>query len=176
MRNRWNEAAHHLTDIRMQSPRGDDERQRDHTEQADAIFNHAEIAKPQDEPRHQPHRQDPPLETDAGQHLDRYGDTAQLRGQQQRVDDELRAERNDLEGKAESLEVLRPFVDGSGRTPPNQEEAAEKLGVPVATLRTWLWRLRQRYREALRMEVASTVSDPDDVDQELHYLYQILTT
>jgi len=23
--------------------------------------------------------------------------------------------------------------------------------------------------------VASTVSDPDDVDQELHYLYQILT-
>ena len=81
----------------------------------------------------------------------------------------------EAEGKAESLEVLRPFVDGSGRTPPNQEEAAEKLGVPIATLRTWLWRLRQRYREALRMEVASTVSDPDDVDQELHYLYQILT-
>ena len=81
----------------------------------------------------------------------------------------------EAEGKAEWLEVLKPFVTGSGRTPPNQEEAAEKLGVPVATLRTWLWRLRQRYREALRMEVASTVSDPADVDQELHYLYQILT-
>ena len=82
----------------------------------------------------------------------------------------------EAEGKAECLEVLRPFVDGSGGTPPNQEEAAEKLGVPVATLRTWLWRLRQRYREALRMEVASTVSDPDDIDQELRYLYQVLTT
>ncbi len=82
----------------------------------------------------------------------------------------------EAEGKAECLEVLRPFVDGSGRTPPNQQEAAQKLGVPIATLRTWLWRLRQRYREALRMEVASTVSDPADVDQELHYLYQILTT
>jgi len=81
----------------------------------------------------------------------------------------------EAEGKGESLEVLRPFVDGSGRTPPNQEQAAEKLGIPVATLRTWLWRLRQRYREALRTEVSSTVSDPDDVDQELHYLYQILT-
>ena len=81
----------------------------------------------------------------------------------------------EAEGKGGSLEVLRPFVDGSGRTPPNQEEAAEELGVPVATLRTWLWRLRQRYREALRKEVASTVSDPDDVDQELHYLYEILT-
>ena len=80
------------------------------------------------------------------------------------------------EGKAEWLEVLRPFLAGGGRTPPNQEEAAERLGVPIATLRTWLSRLRQRYREALRREVASTVSDPADVDQELHYLYQILMT
>jgi DNA-directed RNA polymerase specialized sigma24 family protein len=82
----------------------------------------------------------------------------------------------EAEGKAEWLEVLRPFVTGSERTPPDQEQAAKKLGVPMATLRTWIWRLRQRYREALRMEVASTVSDPADVDQELHYLYQILTT
>ena len=82
----------------------------------------------------------------------------------------------EAEGKAESLEVLKPFVDGSERTPPNQEQAAKKLGVPVATLRTWLWRLRQRYREALRREVANTVSDPADVDEELRYLYQILTT
>ena len=81
----------------------------------------------------------------------------------------------EAEGKAEWLEVLRPFVAGGGKTPLNQEEAAAKLGVPIATLRTWLSRLRQRYREALRMEVASTVSDPAEVDQELHYLYQILT-
>jgi hypothetical protein len=46
--------------------------------------------------------------------------------------------------------------------------------VPIATLRTWLSRLRQRYRESLRTEVASTVWDPADVDQELHHLYQIL--
>jgi RNA polymerase sigma-70 factor (ECF subfamily) len=80
----------------------------------------------------------------------------------------------EAEGKAELLEVLQPFVSGGGRMPPRQEEAAARLGVPIATLRTWLSRLRQRYREALRMEVASTVSDPADVDQELHYLYQIL--
>src|ERR1700751_933024 len=81
----------------------------------------------------------------------------------------------EVEGKKEWLEVLRPFVAGGGKTPLSQEEAAEKLGVPIATLRTWLSRLRQRYREALRTEVASTVSDPAEVDQELHYLYQILT-
>jgi DNA-directed RNA polymerase specialized sigma24 family protein len=80
------------------------------------------------------------------------------------------------EGKAEWVEVLRPFVAGGGRTPPNQEAAAERLGVPIATLRTALSRLRQRYREALRREVASTVSDPAEVDPELHYLYQILMT
>jgi DNA-directed RNA polymerase specialized sigma24 family protein len=78
------------------------------------------------------------------------------------------------EGKAEWLEELRPFVAGGSVTAPNQEEAAARLGVPIATLRTWLSRLRQRYRDSLRMEVASTVSDPADVDQELHHLYQIL--
>jgi DNA-directed RNA polymerase specialized sigma24 family protein len=78
------------------------------------------------------------------------------------------------EGKAEWLEELRPFVAGGSITPPNQEQAAARLGVPIATLRTWLSRLRQRYRESLRMEVASTVSDPAEVDQELHHLYQIL--
>ena len=78
------------------------------------------------------------------------------------------------EGKAEWLEELKPFVAGGRVKPPNQEEAAARLGVPIATLRTWLSRLRQRYRESLRMEVARTVSDPADIDQELQYLYQIL--
>ena len=87
----------------------------------------------------------------------------------QQVEDAFEAE-----GKAEWLDVLRPFVAGGGKSPLNQEEAADKLGVPIATLRTWLFRLRQRYREALRAEVASTVSDPTEVDQELHYLYQVL--
>jgi DNA-directed RNA polymerase specialized sigma24 family protein len=81
----------------------------------------------------------------------------------------------EAEGKKEWLEVLRPFVAGGGRMPLSQEQAAQELGVPIATLRTWLSRLRRRYREALRTEVASTVSDPADVDQELHYIYQILT-
>src|SRR4051794_15291153 len=78
------------------------------------------------------------------------------------------------EGKAEWLEELRPFLAGGNVTPLNQEEAAARLAVPIATLRTWLSRLRQRYRDSLRTEVASTVSDPADVDQELHHLYQIL--
>jgi len=79
------------------------------------------------------------------------------------------------EGKAESLEILKPFIVGAEKMPLSQDEAADKLGIPIATLRTWLSRLRRRYREALRMEVARTVSDSSEVDQELRYLYQILT-
>jgi len=58
---------------------------------------------------------------------------------------------------------------------PNQDEVAKKLGTQVENLRVWLSRLRQRYRSALRAEVASTVSDPADVDDELHYVFRVLS-
>jgi DNA-directed RNA polymerase specialized sigma24 family protein len=80
----------------------------------------------------------------------------------------------EAEGKAEWLEELRPFVAGGGTRPPSQEEAAARLGVPIATLRTWLSRLRHRFRESLRAEVGSTVSDPADIDGELRHCYEIL--
>jgi RNA polymerase sigma factor (sigma-70 family) len=78
------------------------------------------------------------------------------------------------EGKGKWLEELKPFIAGAGATPANQDEVAARLNVPVATLRTWLSRLRQRYRNLLRLEVASTVSDPTDVNDELQYLHRIL--
>jgi RNA polymerase sigma factor (sigma-70 family) len=59
---------------------------------------------------------------------------------------------------------------------PNQEEVAARIGVPIATLRTWISRLRQRFRNALRTEVASTLSDPADLEDELKYLYRILVS
>jgi hypothetical protein len=50
------------------------------------------------------------------------------------------------EGKAKLLKELKRFVAGGLKTPPNQEDVAARLGVPIATLRTWISRLRQRYR------------------------------
>ena len=79
------------------------------------------------------------------------------------------------EGKAEWFDALRPFVAGGTAQPPDQQEIAQRLGTSVDNLRVSLSRLRQRYRHALRAEVASTVSDPHDIDNELHYLYQVLT-
>ncbi|HEU4679221.1 MAG TPA: sigma factor [Terrimicrobiaceae bacterium] len=80
----------------------------------------------------------------------------------------------EAEGKSQWLDELRPFLAGGTANPPNQEEVAARIGVPIATLRTWISRLRQRYREALRTEVASTVSNPADMEDEMKYLYRIL--
>jgi RNA polymerase sigma factor (sigma-70 family) len=79
------------------------------------------------------------------------------------------------EGKQEWVDELRPFIAGGTATPPNQEEVAKRLGTSVENFRVWLSRLRQTYRHALRAEVASTVSDPKEIDDELHYIYRILT-
>ena len=79
------------------------------------------------------------------------------------------------EGKREWVDELRPFVAGGTATAPNQAEVANRLGTSVENFRVWLSRLRQTYRHALRAEVASTVSDPKDVDDELHYVYRTLT-
>ena len=78
------------------------------------------------------------------------------------------------EGKAEWLAELKPFLAGGTAGAPNQEEVAGRMGVPIATLRTWISRLRHRYRDALRAEVACTVSEPADLDEELRHLYRLL--
>ena len=56
------------------------------------------------------------------------------------------------------------------------EPLAQELGVKPAEVKTLLHRLRQRYRELLRAEIAETVADPADVDQEVRYLVAALAT
>ena len=85
-------------------------------------------------------------------------------------------ERFAADGKQEWIDELRPFVAGGTAAPPNQEQVAKRLGTSVENLRVSLSRLRQTYRHVLRAEVASTVSNPTDVDDELRYVYQVLTS
>ena len=80
------------------------------------------------------------------------------------------------EGKEEWINAVKPLLVGGAETPPNQEQLAAKLGMHPSTLRTALQRLRQRYRETLRGEVARTVSDPAEVDEEVRYLYRVLVS
>ena len=78
------------------------------------------------------------------------------------------------EGKKELISALKPFVLGGVAVPPSQEEAAVGLRMPISSFRNALLRLRQRYRENLRAEVARTVSDVSEIDDETHYLFRVL--
>jgi len=51
---------------------------------------------------------------------------------------------------------------------------AKQLGMPIDTLRSHLSRLRARYRQFVREEVARTIGPADDVDEELGHLRRIL--
>ncbi len=77
------------------------------------------------------------------------------------------------EGKERLYDELQVFVTGAGALP-DQSDTAARLGVPFATLRTHIRRLRERYRDILRAEVARTVATPAEVDDELRHLCTVL--
>jgi RNA polymerase sigma factor (sigma-70 family) len=68
---------------------------------------------------------------------------------------------------------LKPFLCG-GAGLPSQDEVARRLDMPINTLRSHLSRLRVRYGELLRAEVARTIGRGDDLDEELRHLRKIL--
>ena len=86
---------------------------------------------------------------------------------------QLRAEMA-AEGKERLHDELQVFVTGAGPLP-DQADTAARLGIPFATLRTHVRRLRERYRDVLRGEVARTVATPAEVDDELRHLCAVLT-
>jgi RNA polymerase sigma-70 factor (ECF subfamily) len=82
--------------------------------------------------------------------------------------EELRAEE-----KLKLFEQLKSFLT-RGSVVPSYDEASTRTGLPRATVKTHVHRLRQRYREILRREIARTVSAPHEVDEELRYLCNVL--
>jgi RNA polymerase sigma factor (sigma-70 family) len=85
----------------------------------------------------------------------------------------LRLETEDA-GRGELLHTLRPYLMVGATPPPSQEEVAARLGLPLATLRTHIHRLRTRFRSALRAEVARTMPAEANVDEELLHLRRTL--
>ncbi len=58
----------------------------------------------------------------------------------------------------------------------SQEQIGARLGLSVSAVKSAAFRLRQRYRELIRAEVAETVTSPDDVDSELRHMLRMLET
>jgi RNA polymerase sigma-70 factor (ECF subfamily) len=67
------------------------------------------------------------------------------------------------------FEILSPYL-GTERDDLSYGILAAKLRVPEAAVKKLLYRIRQRYRFFLRDEVAQTVADSADVEDELRYL------
>lgn len=63
-----------------------------------------------------------------------------------------------------------PFLTGDG--PPGSYEAvATTLQTPPGNVAVAMHRLRQRFRDLVRSEIAQTVSRPEDVNDEMRHLF-----
>lgn len=72
-------------------------------------------------------------------------------------------------GKSERFEAMKPFLTlGKGEIP--YAEAAVAMSMDAGAARVAVHRLRKRYRELLRAEIAHTLADPAMVDEELAVL------
>jgi RNA polymerase sigma factor (sigma-70 family) len=78
-------------------------------------------------------------------------------------------------GKTFMFEALKVFLDPNSRiAPPTNDEVANRLKVSVVGVKTLIHRLRKRYTALLREEVGRTVSDPSEIDEEIHALCEAL--
>jgi RNA polymerase sigma-70 factor (ECF subfamily) len=70
--------------------------------------------------------------------------------------------------KRAQFEALRPWLMGDGAA--SHGETAKTLGMSEGAVKVAVHRLRKRFRELLRQEIAETLDDEADVDDELRYL------
>lgn len=76
-------------------------------------------------------------------------------------------------GKGRQFAALEPGLLGAADRAP-YATIGQTLGISEEAARAAARRLRQRYRELLREEVAATLADPDDVDAEIQGLFAAL--
>ena len=76
-------------------------------------------------------------------------------------------------GKGALFEHLKPALGGD-RTAVDYAELSRRLAMSEGAARVAVHRLRQRYRELLRDEIAQTVVTPSEVEDELRQLFVAL--
>jgi len=86
------------------------------------------------------------------------------------LEDEYRVAGNGL-----LFESLNELLAGESDAP-SQADIAKKLGMTEHAVKQAFYRLRQRYRELLREEIAHTVAVPADVEDELRHFISVLQT
>ena len=77
------------------------------------------------------------------------------------------------QGKRELFAVLKETISGT-RDAQSNAELGRQLNMTEGAVKVAVHRLRKRYRELLRAEIASTVSTPDEAGEELRHLFEAL--
>jgi predicted DNA-binding protein (UPF0278 family) len=70
------------------------------------------------------------------------------------------------------IDRLKPFLLGQSEAP--YAALAREMNSTEGALKVAIHRLRKRYRDLFRQEIADTVADPADIDNELRYLASVL--
>jgi RNA polymerase sigma factor (sigma-70 family) len=76
-------------------------------------------------------------------------------------------------GRPEHFERLKVFLLGQSDAP--YAGLAREMNTSEGALKVAIHRLRKRYRELFRQEIADTVADPAEVESELRFLAAVLT-
>lgn len=76
-------------------------------------------------------------------------------------------------GRPEHFDQLKVFLLGQSDAP--YAALAREMNTSEGALKVAIHRLRKRYRELFRQEIADTVADPAEVESELRFLAAVLT-
>jgi hypothetical protein len=76
-------------------------------------------------------------------------------------------------GRREHFERLKVFLLGRADTP--YTALAREMNTSEGALKVAIHRLRKRYRDLFRQEIADTVADPAEVEPEIRYLAAVLS-
>ena len=78
-------------------------------------------------------------------------------------------------GRLELFEALHPGLSG-GPGHRGYAELGRQVGLSEGTVAVAMHRMRRRYGEYLREEIAATVATPEDADAELRHLLKVVST
>jgi RNA polymerase sigma-70 factor (ECF subfamily) len=84
----------------------------------------------------------------------------------------LRSEYEETD-KVERFKYLEAYLPG-GQPTLSQAEVGAALGLTEGTVKQEVFKVRRRFGELLREAVAQTVGNPDEVDEEISYLIDVV--
>ena len=115
------------------------------------------------------YRREPRIETNPARTFEQRWATTLLNTVLTRLQNEFRTS-----GRSELFDALQAHLWGDSESI-GYAQLAERFGLTLANVKVTAHRLRQRYRELLREEIAHTVGSPDQIDDEIQHLMKVVS-